>query len=400
MNKNKLNILLYTDKSKLSKKGECPIKCRLTYLKIRKQFSTGLFVNPKYWNSKKQKVLEDSEQSDYLNTQLSLIMNKINQAFLLLQIQESNFSVEDIYSTYKGEKLAKEYNVVEYFEMFLKRLKRLINIEIKAVTYKKYNYVKENVKSFIKWKYKRSDYPLKKLKQQFLDDFDYYLKVERGQKQVTINKEIQRFRKPIKVAVSEGYLERDPFMLHKNKKVIKKIVFLTTEELQKFESHVFEQSTLRLVQDLFIFSCYTGLAYNELKQLSKKHIVKGFDGMNWIEMTREKTQGNISVPILSKASDLIVKYRNDEVDQIFPVMSNQQYNSYLKVVGSILGFDKVLTTHIARKTFASTVLLYNDVPIEIVSKLLGHSSISITEESYGKVIKKRVSDEVKRLGSI
>lgn len=106
----KLNIRLFLLKSKTNKAGKCPIRCRMTFNNERKEFSTGLLINPEYWNSKKQKVIENTEQSDYINTQLSLIINKINQAFLLLQIQESNFSVDDIYSTYKGEKLAKEYN--------------------------------------------------------------------------------------------------------------------------------------------------------------------------------------------------------------------------------------------------------------------------------------------------
>jgi integrase/recombinase XerD len=129
----------------------------------------------------------------------------------------------------------------------------------------KYNYSKEDVKFFIKWKYKRADYPLKKLKLQFLDDFDYYLKVEKLQKQITINKGIQRFRRSIRVAVSEGCLGIDPFMLYKNKKMLIEIVFLSAEELEKLKKYDFTQPTLKRVRDLFIFSCYTGLAYNELK---------------------------------------------------------------------------------------------------------------------------------------
>jgi integrase/recombinase XerD len=393
----KLNIRLFLFKSKTNKSGKCPIRCRLTFNKERKEFSTGLFVNPKHWNSEKQKVLDDTEQSDYINKQLSLIINKINQAFLLLQIQESNFSVEDIYSTYKGGKLVKDYNVIECFEALLKQLKRLIGIDIKQVTWNKFFYVKQHVKSFIKWKYQRNDYPLKKLKLQFLHDFEYYLKVEKKQQQITINKSIQRFRKPIRILVAEGYLDRDPFMLYKSKRVRKEIIFLSTEELKRFEAYEFTQPRLQLVKDCFIFSCYTGLAYNELKRLSKNHIVVGFDDNLWIEMIREKTQKGIAIPLLPKAKELIEKYSGDS-EVIFPLMSNQRYNSYLKEMATILGIEKRLTTHTARKTFASTVLLYNDVPMEIVSELLGHSSISTTTESYGKIIRKKVSEEMKRIG--
>jgi hypothetical protein len=132
----------------------------------------------------------------------------MNQVFLLLQIQESIFTVEDIYSLFKGRKIKKEYNTVEYCEVFLESLKKLIGIDIKQVTWNKFFYVKQHVKAFIRWKYDRNDYALKDLKLQFLHDFEYFLKVEKKQAQITINKSIQRFRKPIKVAVEEGYLDK------------------------------------------------------------------------------------------------------------------------------------------------------------------------------------------------
>jgi len=276
-------------------------------------------------------------------------------------------------------------------------LEQVLLCEKKQATWNKFYYVKNNVKSFIKWRYRTNDYPLKKLTLQFLIDFEYYLKVEENQKQITINKSIQRLRKPIKVALSKGYLDRDPFMMYKTKSVKTEIVFLSVDELKSFENHQFSQPRLQQVKDWFVFSCYTGLAYNEIKNLKKQHIVKGFDGMFWIEMVREKTQKNISVPILPKAQELIDKYADGDSKFVFSVVSNQRYNSYLKEIASILGLEKRLTTHTARKTFASTVLLYNDVPMEIVSQLLGHSSITITEDSYGKVVQKKVSEQMRRL---
>jgi len=393
----KITIRFYIDKSKTNKTGKSAIKCRITYNKNRKEFSTGLFINPTFWDSKHQFTKPPNDGNDDINTQLSLIKSKINRAFLLLQIQENNFSVDDIYMLYKGKKSAKEHNVLEQFESYLNMLKKLIGIDIKQATWNKFYYVKNNVKSFIKWKYKTNDYPLKKLTLQFLIDFEYYLKVEENQKQITINKSIQRFRKPIKVALSKGYLDRDPFMLYKTKSVKTEIVFLSVDELKQLETYEFSQSRLQQVKDWFVFSCYTGLAYNEIKNLRKQYIVKGFDNELWIEMKREKTQKNISVPLLPKARELIDKYTLVNSEVVFDVFSNQRYNSYLKEIASILGLEKRLTTHTARKTFASTVLLYNDVPMEIVSQLLGHSSITITEDSYGKVVKQKISEEISKL---
>lgn len=387
-------MLLY--KAKANSSGKCPIRCRITHNKSRKEFSTGLFINPKNWDNKQQLVKPPEPDSDYINTQLSLIKTKINKAFLLLQVKEVSFTVDDIYRLYTGEKLTKEYNVVDYFERYLKQLKTLIGIDIKQITYNKFEYVKNDVKAFIKWKFKANDYPLKKLELQFLNDFEYYLKVVKKQKQVTINKGIQRFRKPIKVAVSERYLESDPFMLFKSKRVNKEVVFLSPEELSELEKHEFTQPRLKLVKDLFVFCCYTGLPYNELMRLQKRHIVKGFDGNLWIKIKRDKTSKELSIPLLPKAESIMDTYQSED-KMIFQRISNQKYNSYLKEIAGIVGIEKNLTTHMARRTFASTVLLYNDVPMEIVSELLGHSNLKVTQESYGKVVQKKISLEIKRL---
>ena len=188
-------------------------------------------------------------------------------------------------------------------------------------------------------------------------------------------------------------------MLYKAKTTKKEIVFLSTDELKILELHSFSQPRLKFVKNLFVFCCYTGLAYNELFKLEKKHILKGFDGNFWINMTRDKTAKPISVPLLPKAEEIIKIYISHE-QKVFPKISNQKYNSYLKEIAAIVGIDKRMTTHMARRTFASTVLLYNNVPMEIVSELLGHSSLKITQDSYGKVVQRKVSMEMKRLRKI
>lgn len=391
----KINILFVINKSKINNKGLCALMCRVTYNKQRKTFSTGQFVSPKYWNSKQQVVKPPDPSSKLINTQLSLIKTKFNQAFLMLQVKKESFDVNDIYRLYRGEKDNKEYNAVEYFDRYLNKLEKLVGIDIEKKTWKKFEHVKRDVKSFIKWKYKSTDYPLKDLKQQFLTDFEYYLKTERKLGQATINKAIQRFRKPIRIAVAENYLDKDPFMLFKAKRVKKEIVFLTKDELDLLEKYKFSQTRLQFVKNLFVFCCYTGLPYIELMNLKHNHIINGFDGNKWIKTKRVKTSKDLSIPLLPKALEIINYY--DEDDYVFPRISNQKYNSYLKEIASVLGTEKNLTTHIARKTFATTVLLYNDVPMEIVSELLGHSNMNITQAHYGKIVQKKVSEEMNKL---
>ena len=286
--------------------------------------------------------------------------------------------------------------MVRYFQKYLDKIFKLIGKDLKLATWKKYNYACIQIVGFIKFKYKKNDISLDKINLQFLTEFEYYLKTEQNQCQSTINKAIQRFRRLITIGIAEGFLEKDPFILYKAKKVKKEVIFLTHEELETVEKTQISQPRLALVKDLFVFCCYTGLAYVEMAHLSKQNIQIGFDDVNWIQMKREKTQRQISIPILPKAQEIIEKYSTDS-NRIFPSISNQKFNSYLKEIADVTGIEKRLTHHIARKTFASTVLLYNDVPMEIVSELLGHSNMVITQESYGKVVQKKVSEAMRSL---
>lgn len=392
MNNNRISILFLLQKNRINSKNKCPIRCRITYNKKRKIFSSGYFINPNYWSSKEQLAKPPNKDNIFLNTQLSLIKQQINQAYLFLQVNEREFDVEDIYLQYKGKSIKSKKTFLEVFDQHNSKVKKTVGIDYVNSTYKKFEECKKLVKKFIKFKYNKNDLILQNIKYVFLDDLDYYLKTERNQSQSTINKHIQRVRKIIKLAISEGYIEKDPFILYKPKKVTKELVFLTSEELYLIEKHQLKQKRLSIIKDLFIFCCYTGLAYAEMSTLNSKHIQIGFDGNEWIEIKRKKTKSKISIPILPKAKEILLKYNNE-----FPKISNQKFNSYLKEIADIIGIEKNLTHHIARKTFATTILLFNGVPMEVVSELLGHSKITITQKHYAKVVKKKISDEVLKL---
>lgn len=396
-----IKVLFLLNKSKTSKDGKCPIYCRITYKGLRKQFSTGEKVLPGQWNSKKQTITNTNQQTEQVNSKLILIKQKINSAFLKLKLNsEKDFDTEDILDIFFDRRTRREETTLGAFKIYLARIKDLVGKEIKPGTYKKFVYSFKFTQDYIYFKYNKKDIRLKELNLQFVNDFDHYLRTKRNLGRSTINKVIQRFRKPIRNAIAEGLLERDPFVLYKSKTVKKPVVFLSEEELHELIEYSFSQSRLNFVKDLFVFSCYTGLAYNELMTLEKQHISKGFDGNLWINMTREKTIRLLSIPILPKAEEMIDKYISHK-NRIFPSISNQKYNSYLKEIADIVGINKRMTTHMARRTFASTVLLYNNVPMEIVSELLGHSSIKITQDSYAMVVQKKISLEMEKLkGSV
>ena len=391
-----LSILFIQVKNRANKRNQSPLYCRITLDGNRKQFSTGINIEPEFWNSKKQIVDKNHKSAILHNSLIENTQSKINTIFGILKLQNDPFTIDDIYNKYIGVDVKKEEHFNSYYSQFLIKIQKLIGLEIKQATYNKFLYVSKHLEAFIKWKFKKTDYPLKDLNLQFLHDFEYYLKTVKLQKQITINKTVQRLRTPIKQAISEGFLDRDPFILYKSKKVIKEVIFLSTNELKNFEKLELKPRRLQRVQDLFIFCCYTGLAFNEMTNLEKKHIQIGFDGNNWIQVKREKTQRQLFIPILPKAQTILDKYSAIE-KKAFPAITNQKFNSYLKEITEILEIEKRVTHHTARKTFASTVLLYNDVPMEIVSELLGHSNLIITQEHYGKVVQKKVSEEMKRL---
>ena len=392
-----LNILYIINKSKVNSKGTCALQCRLTYKKTRKTFSTGLFINPDFWNNKKQKVLKNAEQTVFTTNQLSLIKTNLNQAFLFLQVKKDDFNVEDIYKIYIGEGLIENTKIIEYFNSFLEKLDLLVGKDLERVTFYKYEQVCKQLEDFIKWKFKKRDILVSEIEGSLLDDLEYYLKTEKHQRQITINKTIQRFKRIVKEAFSDKIINRDPFLLHKYKKVQKEVVFLTVEELNAMENHAFSQNRLERVRDSFVFCCYTGLAYYEMANLTMKNVVKEFDNQLWIKTTRKKTSKSISIPLLPKAKEIIDKYSYLNQEELLPNISNQRFNSFLKEIAIIVGIDKRVTHHTARKTFASTVLLFNDVPMEIVSELLGHSNMTITQAHYGKVVQKKVSVEMSKL---
>jgi site-specific recombinase XerD len=359
-------------------------------------FASGLFVRPQDWNSKQQRFAKTCSNWEINNAKLELIKSKAISAHFEAQVIKEYYSVSDVLRLFRGEKDLNDIGVLEFYRSYLKRLRALVDVEIKEITWNKFDYIYNDLSTFIKKKYKVHDVVITALDMSFMHDLEYHYKVKKGLKQITINKKLQRFRKVIKEAIVERHLSEDPFLSYKAKRVSKHVVFLSTEELKMLEGFKFSQPRLNVVKDLFIFSCYSGLAYNELSKLEKKDIIKGFDGNLWIQMTREKTDKPLSIPILPKAETIINRY-NLGGRKALPKISNQKYNSYLKEIAAIVGIEKRMTTHMARRTFASTVLLYNDVPMEVVSELLGHSSLKVTQESYGKVVQRKISMEMKRL---
>ena len=279
-----------------------------------------------------------------------------------------------------------------------------MNYHNEKMVYKLHKDTKRHYKSsqnylrkFIKKEFKTNDIYLKDLNYSFVIGFESFLRSyqptdhHRKIGNNTTMKHIQRLRKMVTMAFHMEWINRDPFVKFKSTMEKSERTFLTDEELQSIEELTSEINRINLVKDLFIFSCYTGIAYADIVKLTKDNILIGMDGSNWIVTKRQKTKTPVKIPILEKAQLLINKYQNNcraaVTGTLFPMLSNQKINAYLKEIADVCGIKKNLTFHMARHTFATTITLTNGVPIETVSKLLGHTKLATTQ-IYARVIER------------
>ncbi len=401
--KSPVKVLFILFKAKLNKRKEAPIYCRLTLNKKRKHFSTGFFIKPKDWDIIHHRVKANNPFHKEINAFLDTTTSKVLAIVLKDQLNNKIISLDNLLNELLDRKSSTVTGFLEVFSIQIDEIKNLVGKSYSPATLQKFEGIYKQVKLFIKKKYNSDDVLLSELKLKFLHELQYFLLTEKDMKQISINKTIQRIRKITKYAMGHDWLNKDPFILYKPKPVTIDVIFLTPEELEILESYQFENDRLEKVRDCFVFCCYTGLAYREMSSLRSNHIIKEYEKKDWIKMQRKKTGKPLMIPILPKAESILKKYNNKNYyfneGELLPIISNQRFNVYLKEIALMLGIKKKLSHHVARKTFASTVLLYNDVPMEIVSELLGHSDISTTQKHYGKVVKKTVSKQVDRLNA-
>lgn len=392
----KLKITFFHYLYKQNSRGEAPIYCRIVLASKKQQFSTGLNLTSGLWDVESQRAKGYSIEIQVLNRQLQEIYSELIRIEKQLYDEGCTISIEEIYARYRNK--STEHTLFEIYKERLKKMEALVGKEYTPATLKKFKEVYAHVQEYVAERFGVKDIPLKQLGYAFIKQYEEFL-LERGLKPITINKIIQRLRQMITYALRCNYIQRDPFVDYKPLKERKQLIFLTQEELDKLEGYHFSQERLEQVKNIYLFSVYTGLAYNEAVNLLHDHISRGFDGRNWITLTRQKTDREFSIPLLPQAEKMIGILAESKEDDgyVLPRISNQKINSYLKEIAEIVGIHKKLIHHTARKTFASTVLLYHDVPIEVVSMLLGHSDIAVTQKSYAQVVNRNISNHMNLL---
>lgn len=320
------------------------------------------------------------------------------QCYQELRIEGKVLSPETIKDRYfdNSEHLLSLEDIFEYHNqnMFSKLKHNTSRLYIASQNY---------IRRYIQKEYRRKDLYLKELDYSFIIKFESFLRAARplnhreSLQHNAVMKHIQRLRKMVTLAFHLEWIDRDPFVKIKPHLVQKERGFLTREELERIENLVLESPRLKKVQHLFIFSCYTGISYGDVMLLTPQNLTLGMDKKLWIITRREKNGNQVKVPLLSKAIAILEKYKTDQgclvQNSLLPVISNQNLNCYLKEIAKMCDIEKNMTFHLARHTFATTVTLSNGVPIETVSKILGHRKLS-TAQIYAKVIERKVSDDM------
>ena len=394
------SILFWVDFSRV-KDNQASIYARITVNGKRATLSLKRKVPLSDWDAHKGRARGTNQNTRILNNYLEQVNSNLFKSYQDLKNERKLITSQAIKSRYLGED-QQNYSINDIISYHIEDMEG----KLKWGTQKNYYTTQKYISKFLLKSYKTTDIYLRELDYNFIIKFEKYLREhapEDHQKPMgnnTVMKHIERLRKLINLSFKLGWIDRDPFINFKAQFIKTERGFLSLAELKRVEEKHFTIARLELVKDLFVFSCYTSLSYIDVIKLTQDNICTGIDGELWIYYKREKTTKIIRIPLLPKALEIIDKYKNrikSQTDEsLFPNISNQKLNAYLKEIADICDIKKNLTFHIARHTFATTVTLSNGIPIETVSKLLGHSRISTTQ-IYAKVIERKVSDDMKQL---
>ncbi|WP_162055591.1 site-specific integrase [Pontibacter pamirensis] len=395
----KISILFYGKKSRTTSDNLLPIYLRVTINGKRFETCTNRNVVPGKWSVEAGRVKGNTEEGRRINSYLDLLRSKV-YAYQQELLQEGKpVTTETLRDKWLGVE-EKPVMLLEVFQKHNEQVEQLVGKDFAPGTLERYKTSLLHTLNFIKWKYKAEDIDVKRLDFGFISDYEFWLKSVRGCAHNTTMKYLGNFKKVIHICMKNGWLQRDPFLGFKMSKKEVVRAFLSKEELQKMAGREFEMERLSQVRDIFLFSCFTGLAYADVQKLKRSEIVTGPDGGKWIYTSRQKTDTTSRISLLPTAMTILEKYDEHpqclNQDRVLPVLSNQKMNAYLKEIADLCGIHKPLTFHIARHTFATTVTLSNGVPIESVSRMLGHTNIKTTQH-YAKILDQKVSEDMQLL---
>jgi len=385
-------------KNRKTDDGKSSVCVRITYLGNRVELATGIYSLTDHWDIVRQRIKDKVIGARVDNERLDRMKTEIQDIFNLLRSSNEDFDVNTIKR--KLLNIQESKGIVAVFDYYLDSILAKLNKGYSMETYKHYKSSRKRLAEFINSSLKRPDISVQCIDYKFLDAFDVFIKKDFNNVQNTAWNYHKHLRRVLNLAISLDYIDKNPYSKFKVGLDETHREILSMEELQRIETKQIQIERLSVVRDIFVFACYTGLSFSDIAKLSRIHLQHGTDGKKWIIIDRSKTNNRCRIPILPKAREILSRYEDypkiSKKDILLPVLTNQKMNSYLKELGDICDINKNITMHIARHTFATSVTLSNGVPIETVSKILGHTSLKTTQ-IYAKVLDKKISEDMDML---
>jgi len=409
----RLSVLFLLEKSRASKEGLLPITVRLTVEGTRSEFFLGKHVHPDYWDQENKRAIvkenPDQKSARLVNNAITQCLAKLENHYFLLEKEYDYVTAELLKKSYKGKleekrtaksENQKERSICQVCNFKYSQFAVLVKAEERSKnTLKRWRATKRKIRDFLHFKFKKWDVPLSTIKYADAKSFLHFLLTRQGIEENTANKYLKNMRELFQIAEDQEWLARNPWDGYKIKYIQPERECLSMQEIIRlYQKPLLER--LDHVRNIFLFACFTGYAFQEVLDLTKDDVVIGIDGKRWVKINRQKTGTPEYLPLLPIPSNIVDRYATDTYcvvnNKLLPVKSYHNYNGYLKEVAYICEIQTELSTHIARHTFATTICLDNDVPIETVSKMLGHKTIRTTQ-IYAKVSKKKISNNMTEL---
>lgn len=391
------NVFFLIKKTKLLRNGEAPVCVRVTVNKRMVEMQIKRSVPVELWNQQKQCSKGRDASSRELNLYLENVRTRIYQIRRELETDGMDVTALAIRDYFYGRQKA-NYFLTEVYAEHNEKCRALIGKEYRVSTVEKFETSLSHIKEFLRKEYQTSDILLSEVNNKFIRKFDFFLKTTKNCQQNSAIKHLKNLKKIIRIALANEWIKKDPFVGIQFKLEETNPQFLTQVELDKLQTKELTIARLDQVRDVFVFCCYTGLAFVDVKNLKKAHLVTDNEGNLWIRKKREKTGVMCNIPILTPAKKILEKYLLHPdcgpMNLLLPVISNQRTNAYLKEIADLCGINKKLTTHVARHTCATVVMLANNVSMENVAKILGHANTKMTHH-YAKVLDNSILRDIK-----
>ena len=398
MDDKKMKVLLYLKKSSRDRSGKAPIMGRITLGRSIAQFSCKLFCNPDLWNPRESRMDGKSREAVEVNAKLDNLLLAVQASYQSLLAKGSPFDAIDIKEDFQGSVQSRTM-LLERFDGLIEEVKDHVGVDIKENSLASYRQTRARLQQFIQAKYKVSDLTFSQLTEDFIKQFEQYVIGEVGLKQSTCYNMIVLIKKVCKLAYREGAADSLLFdNVHVDKGDRRLPKALDKDVLDKLKTLRFDglDEDMETSRDVFLFACYTGAAYCDLMALNREHLVRDDEGALWLKFNRQKTGVLCRVKLLPEALRLLEQLHNDARETLLPYMNYATYLSCLKAISLRAGLSLPITTHTARHTFATLITLEQGVPIETVSKMLGHSTVRMTER-YAEVTPQKLFEEFDRL---